>query len=353
METSNLFGHKKRITMRFYLYPNSARAGSTVYNPYTDNFISAMEKKHVCVNKNSPSNSGVFHMFSYFFRTDVFILNWIEDLADKKGGAVQCAFFLMFMRVARLFGKRFLWVVHNQLSHKKTNMHLKKRFTLKMAKLSRYKLTHANQGIDYLKNIGAIKSEKEVLCIPHPVHKIKSIPNQESKYDILIWGTMAEYKGVDLFLQYLQENSIDDISVLVAGKVPNNEYRTKLLSFNSKTIEIVAGFIDDASLESYFAQSRAVAFTYQKSSVLSSGALMDTIGYLKPVVGPKTGAFKDLSDNNLVFTYDTFSELIELTRRFKQNGIPFNPEEARKFCELNDWSNFQVKLDQYIEWEPK
>jgi len=53
-------------------------------------------------------------------------------------------------------------------------------------------------------------------------------------------------------------------------------------------------------LQNLIAKSILVLFTFSKVSILSSGILIDSLGYGANIVGPKVGAFKDLSIDGIV-----------------------------------------------------
>ncbi|NJO67965.1 MAG: hypothetical protein HC830_00620 [Bacteroidetes bacterium] len=80
-------------------------------------------------------------------------------------------------------------------------------------------------------------------------------------------------------------------------------------------ISIENRFVNNDELKDLISKARCVLFSYNSDSVLSSGALMDTIGMGGFVIGPYKGAFKDLSKSGRVSTYKNYNQLICLLDR--------------------------------------
>ena len=74
-------------------------------------------------------------------------------------------------------------------------------------------------------------------------------------------------------------------------------------------MHLINGYIEFEELKHLIHNAGLVLFTYQKESVLSSGALMDSIGCSAKVLGPDTGAFRDLAAFDIVATYQSFDEI--------------------------------------------
>jgi len=72
-----------------------------------------------------------------------------------------------------------------------------------LAKRSDIIITHASEGIGFAEEL-AMGIKSKVLYFPHPVkNRLKTNSNSIKPIDILIWGTIAEYKGIDKFLDFL------------------------------------------------------------------------------------------------------------------------------------------------------
>jgi hypothetical protein len=96
----------------------------------------------------------------------------------------------------------------------------------------------------------------------------------------------------------------------------------------------------------YISQSRAVLFTYLENSILSSGALMDTLRYAPLVIGPACGAFNDLKEEGLILTYNDYAHLKVLLAA----ELRFKPDvnKIQQFITENSWENFGKSLGEFI-----
>ena len=112
---------------------------------------------------------------------------------------------------------------------------------------------------------------------------------------------------------------------------------------------MVAKSIDSDSLEKLITRSKTVLFTYQDDTVLSSGALMQTLSYGATVFGPSVGAFKDLNDNDLIYTYISYDSLVKLIDDVINDNTFIDKKKIQSFISNNTWDKFSDKLKVIIE----
>lgn len=328
-----------------YIYPISNRLKTGLYNPYLDNFISCTENKFFFVNQKDPSNTGIFNLLKYIHRIDFLALNWIENLPDKKGGVIQSIFFLFILRVKKIFGFKVIWTLHNKISHSRENKYFKKKLFNSLLKRSDLIITHAKEGIRFAENLlpGVLN---RIFYFPHPVEVIT--PNKEQvdkEYDILIWGTIAPYKGIDKFLEYLKKkNALNSFRILIAGKAVSHEYFQKIKIYESIFINIRNQFISQSELSQLIAKSKIVLFTYTVESVLSSGALIDSVVNKALVMGPSVGAFKELKEWGIITTYSDHEDLLRKLQSGSINMDNNRKKSINDFIEHHTWRKFGKAL---------
>jgi beta-1,4-mannosyltransferase len=328
-----------------YIYPYSSR-GSGMTNPYIGYFINSLEDRIKFVNKEHPSNSGIFDLLKYLHQIDILFLNWPEEILEKKGGLLQSLLFMLIIPYLKLKKVKIFFTFHNKESHIKNKIRLKNCLRNFTARRSDYILTHAQEGVEIVKKL-AYPGHPKILFLHHPVlSAIKGINSTEKVYDILIWGMVIPYKGIDQFLNFIRHEKLDHLKILVAGKIAGKEYRDKILSFQSDQIEIRDKFLSDDELEVFISKSRAVLFTYLEYSILSSGALMDTLRYAPLVIGPDFGAFKDLHDEGLILTYKDLPHLKILLENHLQDHP--DTEKINQFISANSWKGFGIALFDFI-----
>ncbi|MEX2592073.1 MAG: hypothetical protein WD426_04810 [Anditalea sp.] len=206
-------------------------------------------------------------------------------------------------------------------------------------------ITHSYSGLEFVKsNYSAYSSKVEV--IPHPVGGFfPQKPGKEKPYDFLIWGTIFPYKGIDKFLKYVKEQPLArDYRILLVGKCFNLEYKKHLESLLSDNITFEDKLYDLEKIAEFSAMSKFTLFTYNSKTVISSGALIDSIRMGTVIIGPNHGAFKDLSHYSFIKTYNSFVDIFEIYEEDPPDETQ-EDKERKEFFEENNWEVFIQKLE--------
>ncbi len=331
-----------------YIYPITARLKSGSYNPYIDDFINSVGKYIEFVNKDHPSKVGLFNIVKYLLKIDYIFLNWIIDITDKKGGYFQFLFLMLIIAFKRLLGIKIVYVLHNKISHDKQNLRLKKYLFRELIKRSDFILTHAGEGIMEVERNDK-KSVKKSKYFAHPVKSNILTFDKPPLYDILIWGTILPYKNIDTFLDYIAKAGFaNKYKIQIVGKATNKDYFDELVKFRNNNIIITNDYISFEGLQELIKLSKLILFTYSNESVLSSGALMDSISFGARVIGPDTGAFKDLKDEGIVETYRGFGDLIDKLDNLLTQNDRGDTERILSFNLDNTWEKFAERFNNWI-----
>ncbi|MEZ5194856.1 MAG: glycosyltransferase [Bacteroidales bacterium] len=334
------------MAANIYIYPNSSRGANTgLYNPYIDDLVDSLSLYFKFVNNGKPSNTGIFDILNYISNLDFVFFNWIEKLPENKAGKIQTFFLFMLIPILKLFSIKIIWTMHNKLSHSKDELFLKKLIFRKMLKNADYIITHSSEGIEFGEQL-VTGSKIKIHYFPHPVKDRRSKEKPKMVHDILIWGTISPYKGIDKFLEFLFENELDKkYKIKIAGKSTSEKYFASISKFQNENIDIENCFIEDDLLRNLIAQSKLVLFTYAKSSILSSGALMDSLGYGAEIIGPDVGAFHDLDKEGILNTFSNYEELIKKVDMQLDRGFSLpNQSNLDNFLIENTWDAFSKKV---------
>lgn len=330
-----------------YMYPVTNRNKSGIYNPYIDNFIISTGNFIEYVNAEFPSDSGIFNLFRFIRKIDYLFLNWIEDLPEKKGGIIQSVVFLALLRVMKLFNIKVIWTLHNKTSHSSQKLFFKNLLFSSMLKRSDVIITHSREGINVAESLRPGVGSR-IFYFPHPIVPFDSSINglPEKKFDILIWGSVAPYKAIDVFLKFLSDNnSINKYKILIAGKAVSAEFLRTLKVYESENLTIRDEFIENEELALLIHQSRAVLFTYAGDSVLSSGALIDSISHRASVIGPDVGAFAELGEAGIIKTYNNLEELQALLDQIDKWDNTVSAGKTNDFIKAHTWEEFSKALE--------
>ncbi|MBN2215326.1 MAG: glycosyltransferase [Bacteroidales bacterium] len=336
---------------RIYIYPNTKSRGIIEIDagsPYMSFLRKELEKRYNLVNINDVTSSGIANLIKYINNTDILFLNWIENLPDKKLGFFQTLLFLILLFIFKLRKKKIIWVMHNKISHVRKGIRFKMKILKILLNTADLVITHSSEGITYAKNTFSVDAHN-IKFIHHPLMKSIKTTNYNIEYDIIIWGKIWPYKGIHEFLEYLSVTDlIKKIRILLAGTIYPKEYHKTLRRYESDKVHFIDRFIPDDKLDVLIGKSKAILFTYKTDSLLSSAALMDSLVYTdKIIIGPNAGAFADLANENLVYTYNNFDELVELLRNIDK--LKINADSLRRFCEENNWEQFGNKISEWME----
>ncbi|HEX3008565.1 MAG TPA: glycosyltransferase [Bacteroidales bacterium] len=326
-----------------YIYPNSSKKKEAT-NPYLSDFTSSLSTYFNFINKSDPSSSGILNFFKYVNKADIVFFHWIDDLPDKKGGLVQTialTFLVLLMKLKRI---KIFYTLHNKESHYPTHKLLKKYIRNLVGKSTDFVICHSREGLKFADRF----TTRNIKYVPHPFRSFNENRSSIKEFDVLIWGSIHPYKGVDKYLNYLTTTSKDSkYRTLVVGKISSPEYEAELMKYNSKTVSIQNKYIDDIGLNGLISKSRVVLFTYNDTSVLSSGALVYSLSQGASVVGPKTGAFLDLNAEGIIEVYESYDELIKKIDFLIQNPGLYD-KRIEAFVKNNSWKAFGKEISAWI-----
>lgn len=334
--------------MSIYVYPNSRNIPVESRNPYITDLIRSLSKHESVVNDDRPTSLGLLDLLMKLPRTRYIIFSWIENVVDKKGGILQFFLFYLICFLCNLTGKKIIFILHNKFSHSKTKMFWKKRLFRSVISFSSQILTHSAEGVRFIQE-NYPSAEKKVFYLPHPVASdiIKRGPVEKS-IDLLLWGTMSRYKGVDRFIKYATETGTDRKNrILIAGKFNPEGFYSEIAPVKGE-IEIRNEYVPDDELEALILNSRFILFTYIADSVLSSGALMKSLEYETVILAPCTGAFRDLAEEKIILCYSSFDQLIELLNSTSGKTIEEMNRNKMVFLQENSWEKFSDRFMEII-----
>jgi len=339
-----------RLKKRIYLYPlSSAENILGIYNPYMDDLKNAFSEYYRVVNNEKPSSRGTLDFLKYLTKTDYFFFNWIEKLPEHRFGYFQTLFLFFLIPLLKMMGVKIVWTMHNKLSHSGKHMVLIRAIFRLMLKSSDLILTHSREGILFGNQIRPGSAGK-IVYFAHPVKDRRTEASEEKKTDVLIWGTISPYKGIDHFLEFIYKNNLQyKYRILIVGSA-SPAYEKRLKTYENEKIKIRNEFISDKDLKELINTSKIVLFTYSRASILSSGALMDSLGYGARIAGPHVGAFADLAEEGIIKTFMEFEELeAVLESSLDESIMADNREKINKFLADNSWEKFAEYVFHILE----
>ena len=312
-------------------------------NPYSIHYKASLSSFFdVAELDNPPTKVKSLTLFHYALKSDVFILNWIENAIYWKFGILQFFLVVFSLRIIRFRNKKIVWMFHNMNPHEGKSFFSNyiTSFLLKNASLI---ISHSKDATAKVRLMASC--QVEYLCHPVCSHTFDESPNLLTSCDVFIWGSILPYKGVAEFLEKAKE-SLRNKKIIILGKCTNPCLKKRILSLLTPNVVFMDRFASFGEIAAYVSKTQYVLFPYIGDCVSSSGVLMDTIamGGGMPV-GPDKGAFKDMAEEGACITYKSYEELFAILEKDAPRV------DMKTFAKKNSWSCFALKLAKLIENE--
>lgn len=326
---------------KIYYYPSCPPGGYP--NPYSNNVKNALTKYgNVLDNNNISVQPAVKGLLKNCCKADVYLLNWIEGIANHRGGYLQFFLARLCLLLIRIRGKKIVWTLHNIHPHGGANGYSEK--------MSSYLYSHADVIIAH--SIDAQEyAEKKANCpvyyVCHPFNTFERVAvKKEKSQDVLIWGTIYPYKGIPQFLAEVKSRNVV-LTIRIVGTCSD----TSILEEIGECIKDNHNILfenrrpDFDELAQLIATSKYILFPYIGSSVSSSGALMDTIAMGGVAMGPNVGAFKDLCKEGICVTYNDYDDMF----RKLESAPRISKQYVDRFVKQNSWDNFAKFVTEHLD----
>ena len=184
-------------------------------------------------------------------------------------------------------------IVHNAVDHEAAGW---------KTHLSRFQLLQADMFVTHNPAIAsqllALAPDRPILIQPHPVFhdypKSRGLLPRRSKLELLFFGLIRPYKGLDVALHGLARSNLRDVHLSVVGEFWGGKSATenlvKQLGLETR-VDIVDRYVSDADAAEYFNRCDAVLTPYHSAS--GSGVLALACHYGKPVVATNVPGLSD------------------------------------------------------------
>ena len=331
--------------LRFVIFPNLPVSPEKHSNPYIQDFIDALDFAEGSCVINKPHKNPLLSILSpkLWRQADVYVFNWFENIAESKYALLQSIAAVCLLLVLRLTKRQVVWMLHNKQNHSRRARRLSAFLRAAISRFSTLIITHATDGEAFIRQYYSHAAYKTHF-IHHPTKsRLPGIVQASTPklVDLLIWGHISPYKQVVEFLRYVgTDPDAAQLRISVVGRCTSDELRRELL----RALPPGASYTDRSpnfeELAGYMFSSRFVLIPYSSESLLSSGALMDSLSYGMPVIGPNVGSFQDYAAEQelRVYTFRTFHDIPRLVKEHR--NVPFTPRRYASFLQRNSWFNF-------------
>lgn len=323
---------------KIVVYP-SVDEMTAIKNPYINDFCLNLENQGINILNKNPKGNHLFSISPHVFTADVFIFHWLESVPTYKSGFFQYVYSLALITLLKLFGKEIIWFCHNKRNHSfntKTEEFLSNHLLKLIKKKASFIFTHSKEGLEILD----VYKEKTIYLM-HPTKNRLVEKVFTNKFDLLIWGTISEYKGILEFLLEVKSNlHLQSLKIKIIGKCENNLLFNEISKSLTKNVNFENRSVSFDELKTLRSSIKFVLIPYKSETILSSAILMDSLSFGFSVIGPNTGSFRELKEETRVTvkTYSNFNEIPNLI--LNSNEI----SNYENFLEEYNWSNFTRKM---------
>ena len=323
------------MKLKAYIYPPYKGRILKIGNKYTQLLWNSFEGSPDFEVVNHRVINKPFYDFIFNINADIFIFSWIESYAVSPMRMWKFIYVLSFILFLRLMNKKVIWIMHNKHPHLKATKTTDWAMRT-LAKVSTHVITHATEGVTHFEQRLKGRCGKCVF-IPHPVYTDELYKSYPLMWDYIIWGNISPRKGIAEFLNAIKgENYFADKKILICGKCVDKHYAKQIEDNCSENIEFINDFISDEKLREYIGASASILFTYQESS----GALVYSLNFCKPIIGPNVGSFSDMKD--IVKCYDSFADIPNI-------NLELNTQFIKSYIQNNTWKQFPQKVKVIVQ----
>ncbi|RPH22340.1 MAG: glycosyltransferase [Alteromonadaceae bacterium TMED7] len=248
-------------------------------------------------------------------------------------------------RALKRSGIHVIAIVHNAFDHEAGNV--------KNA-LMKYQLLNSTSFVCHNQSLADdIKQVVEAPCIsvsPHPIFdqypQAKGELRRRANVELLFFGIIRDYKGLDILLEALTQMPADlNYHLSIVGECWGdiNQYKKQVQEFGlSENVEFVDRYVSDQEAAEYFHRADAVVLPYR--SMTGTGVIPLAYHYKKPVIATNLPAFHEVIEQaktgviaSGVSVSSVAESLIEFASKYKAEDMEKHIVAYRK---LFSWHTF-------------
>ena len=357
-------GYKRKVTTpRVMFWPNYSRA-----NPYQKLLYKQVMETHEVV--AAPIEEAVRALkLAPEATPPIFHLHWTNFLFVGAKSRVEVrlrirAFLKQLSRFKEL-GGRFVWTIHNTLSHDNPYVELEKSLSKRLVEMADVVHFHAAASVPEVQAV-----------FPIPDHKIRIAPHghylgvyadyitretaratlgiSEDEDVILFLGQVRPYKGVGQLVQSFRTLLADypKARLVIAGAVHDDFWSTvspALTKAEQARVLTTDRFLDETEMQLFFRAADIAAFPYR--NILTSGSLLLSLSFGVPTVIPRLGMTAEVlegSDGGILYDpaeEDALEAALRQGLRAKQAGhLPQMQEAALTAGQQMEWVDLGAAL---------
>lgn len=218
---------------------------------------------------------------------------------------IRAGLFILIVLLIKAMRKKIVWTVYNKYNHEQTHLDIDiatNKWLAKMCDAIKVECKMAkkiiSQQYDLDKSCIHIIPEGHYLDsypIKHSIDFSKKHFNLKNNYKTLLFvGSLREYKGLEDMLSIFSKISDRNVRFIIAGQPINESHKKSLLSIvaGDKRVIFEPKYIHPNNISLYMQAADAVVLPFK--DILSSGSLIMSMGFAKPVIAPQIGCIGEI-----------------------------------------------------------
>ncbi|MEM9425130.1 MAG: glycosyltransferase [Pseudomonadota bacterium] len=234
-------------------------------------------------------------------------------------------------------------IVHNAYDHEAQR--LKDRLTSWQLSAADRFVTH---NVALAKELETRFPKKPAEVFPHPTFDDVPVATgrltRRSKLELLFFGLVRPYKGLDVLLDAMPMLTRDDVSLTIAGEFWQHQEETQARIDRlgpGHSVELLAQYVGDDEMAELFDRADAVVLPYR--SVSGSGVVSLAFHYQKPVIASDLPGFAEIlraSGAGWLFKTGDAAHLAATIDQLGRDDLVRAGEAAGRSARELTWSKF-------------
>lgn len=274
--------------------------------------------------------------------------------------------FVSGLIILRIMGVKIVWTAHNLKIHENLYPLLDEICAFVIVRLAHAVIAHCEAAKCEIATTLRLKNKDKIFVVPHgnyigcyentldqgEARKALNIPN--SNLVFLFLGLIRPYKGVFELLEAFKQLHRNEVQLVIAGKVWNDELseQVRQKTESHDNIKFMPGFVPDAQIQVYMNACDVVVFPYR--DVLTSGAVILAMSFGRTCIAPRMGCIGEILDNSGAFLYDPNLEegLFQAMNRAVENSADLlrMGEYNKQLADQWSWNHVAQKTLNVYQW---
>lgn len=286
-------------------------------NSYQTNLSSALSKQGISISFGGRVIKSVLEN-----RPDILHIHWTYPFMVAKsrlGTVAKSIKFICELSLMRLFGIKIIWTVHNIVDHEGKFKSTELFFNKLLTKLCDKLIVHCQSAKMEIMEVYN-REDSSIEVIPHGsyigLYENKIIrANARHKLNLnvrdrifLYFGQVRPYKGIPELIDAFNRLKNERCKLLIVGKPLNSDIAENIKGkcMNNSNIKTVLTFVPDEDIQIYMNAADVVVLPFK--DILTSGSVILSMSFGKPIVIPISGCISDTLDEKNNFMYQKTEE---------------------------------------------